>query len=247
MKQYLNDVVVIRLILIVLLVQYHAFAIYNGAWQMPNGVQSVETYWWIATISYSFLLETFVFVSGYVFGFQVRNNPLGKITAKKCVIKKAKRLLIPSIVFSLVYFICFEREAYISCSSCIYDIINGEGHMWFLPMLFWCFVATFAFEKLRIPCKVVVLLAILASILSLMTLPFRISTAAYYFVFFYTGYYIQRNGLILKDIKGNTVILAGLIFVIVFLVSRIFLDNVLTASFESESSFYKINTRRNAS
>ena len=44
----------------------------------------------------------------------------------------------------------------------------------------------------------------------------------------------------MKDIKGNTVILSGLIFVVVFLVSKIFLNNVLIASFESELSLYKI-------
>lgn len=37
-RAILYDVVLIRLILIVFLVLYHAFAIYNGAWKMPEGI-----------------------------------------------------------------------------------------------------------------------------------------------------------------------------------------------------------------
>ena len=107
MKKILDNVVIIRLLLIVLLVLFHAFAIYNGAWEMPLGITSVKPYWFIASISYSFMLESFVFISGYVFGYQTRVKYSSGMPLNSCLLKKAKRLLIPRIVFSILYIIFF--------------------------------------------------------------------------------------------------------------------------------------------
>lgn len=108
MKKKLENVVVIRLLLIVLLVLYHSFAIYNGSWGMPEGIVPITGYWWIATLAYSFMLETFVFISGYVLGFQTRTKYDGVLDFNTCVLKKCRRLLLPSLVFSVLYFLCFR-------------------------------------------------------------------------------------------------------------------------------------------
>jgi len=71
-KMYLSDAAIIRIILVVLLVLYHAFAPFSGAWSPIEGYEEVAAYWWLDKLSYAFMLETFVFVSGYVFGYQVR-------------------------------------------------------------------------------------------------------------------------------------------------------------------------------
>ena len=72
-KKVLEDVVFIRIVLILLLVLYHSFAIFNGAWEKPSGVPDISAYWWVASFSYSCLLETFVFISGYwISGMQER-------------------------------------------------------------------------------------------------------------------------------------------------------------------------------
>lgn len=78
---------------------------------MPNGIHAVKIYYWIASLSYSFMLETFVFISGYVFGYQVRTKFGNNVDFHNCVTKKAKRLLVPSIVFSAIYFIIFNIQA----------------------------------------------------------------------------------------------------------------------------------------
>ena len=240
-KKILNDVVVIRLLLIILLVLYHAFAIYNGAWQMPEGIYDVESYWWIASFSYSFMLEAFVFVSGYVFGFQVREKYQGKKGFDVCVMKKAKRLLVPSVVFSILYYLCFNIGNDISWGGQVYNIINGEGHMWFLPMLFWCFVALFIVERLHIPVRYVFVLAVIASIFSLLTLPLRISSAAYYFIFFYTGYYIMRNGINISKILNKRYIIAlGSLYLLVFVLNNVLLNKEWAFSFAQESMSYRL-------
>ena len=63
-RDVLYEVAFIRPILIVLLVVYHAFIIYRGGWEPPVGFKNVVVYKWIAEVSYSFMLETFVFISG---------------------------------------------------------------------------------------------------------------------------------------------------------------------------------------
>lgn len=74
-SKILTEVSVIRPILIVLLVVYHSFIIYQGGWSEPDGFEPNRTYWWISKASYSFMLEAFVLISGYVFAYQATIKP----------------------------------------------------------------------------------------------------------------------------------------------------------------------------
>ena len=65
-QQFLYEVVPIRLFLIVMLVFYHAFAIFTGAWKPIAGYPEIPGYTLLGNLSYACLLETFVFISGYV-------------------------------------------------------------------------------------------------------------------------------------------------------------------------------------
>lgn len=64
----LSDIVFIRLTLILLLVVYHSFIIYRDH---PAGYEDITCYSWIAKISYSFFLEAFVAISGYIYAYQI--------------------------------------------------------------------------------------------------------------------------------------------------------------------------------
>lgn len=93
------DVVVIRLVLIFLLVFYHAFAIYSGAWINPfpacqvNAVD-VPLYSFMAKLSHNFQLEAMTFISGLLFGYSIKHHP-EYMTFQGCIVKKAKRVLLP--------------------------------------------------------------------------------------------------------------------------------------------------------
>ena len=240
-RKILQDVVCIRLVLILLLVLYHSFAMYCDSWAMPEGIHEVKAYWWIGAFSYSFLLETFVFISGYVFGYQVREKFSGCIDLYNTVISKARRLLIPSVLFSSIYILCFNLGDAISPIKQVYNVINGEGHMWYLPMLFWCFVVIFIVEKLRIPSRYIILLASFASVFSLLTLPLRLSSTAYYFIFFYIGYLIQRNDIYSNSkIKLKTAFILLVLFLLVFVLSKIILTDKSFLSFAEQSMMNKL-------
>lgn len=188
----LTDVAIIRPLLIVLLVFYHAFAIYSGAWEPIAGYPDIPAYWWLDKLSFSFMLETFVFLSGYVFGYQVRVKGESKLKAKALFWGKFKRLIIPSMVFSLLYIIIF-KDITQSFTKTLYEVVGGYAHMWFLPMLFWCFVGTWVIELLRLKPGLVFPVLVVCSLLSFVTLPLQMTHTLYFMLFFYAGYYIKRN------------------------------------------------------
>ena len=187
-----------------MLVIYHSFAIYNGAWKPIDGFPTINAYTWVADISYICLLEMFVFISGLILGFQVLNKTSAFLTNLLFIKKKAFRLLIPSIVFSTIYVLIFTNSFTLSSIS---DILQGVGHMWFLPMLFWCFCLIAIISKFNISGKWLLMFVFVISILPLPHFPFQISRSIYYFSFFYLGFLIGNKTIVLdKIINYKTVI-----------------------------------------
>lgn len=190
----LNEVTLERFLLTILLVAYHAFAIYCGKWDEPEGFQLVWGYDWFAWICYSFLLESFVLISGYIYAYQLKKNPT-KGLLKNIVISKGKRLLIPSFFFSVLYLIIIKRTPFNwgDVVTCIF----GIGHLWFLGMLFWVFVLSWVILKLHISRTLKFLILSVLAIVSYIPIPFNIYIALYYLLWFHIGYelYEYRNSL----------------------------------------------------
>lgn len=106
-KIYLMDVVGIRLVLIVLLILYHALCIYTNAWSPPiESFNRIEVYDWLGTLTHSFQLEGMVFISGLLLGYKTKLNP-ETFNFKLCIVRKAKRILLPCFIFGFVYYILF--------------------------------------------------------------------------------------------------------------------------------------------
>ena len=214
-KQILSDIVVVRLGLIVLLVFFHSFAIYGGGWQRLYVPPYVGLYYWLDWLSYSFMLESFVFISGLLFGYQERKK--GGIPLDKLLIKKAKRLLIPSFIFSVLYFFCFEYSGSIGWKN-VYDWIIGIHHMWFLPMLFLCFLFVAVFRKwIDQFFNLAVAICIILSILSFLTLPLRLDKTMEYLPFFVVGYGIGFKDYQLSHISIKTWIIVVILFILFFM------------------------------
>ena len=223
----LEDVAIIRPLLIVLLVFYHAFAPFSGAWAPIHGYPNVQAYWWLDKLSYAFMLESFVFVSGYVFGYQVRTKGDIGLNPKKLFFGKFKRLIVPSIVFSVFYLLCFNVDTQSSYLDRVYNIISGVGHMWFLPMLFWCFAIIWVIERIGIKIDIVLLLLSILSIFSFIPMPLHFNHALYYMLFFYLGYIIQRKKLDLNALftLKFAILITGL-FLLFFPLSIVLIEKI---------------------
>ena len=119
-----------------------------------------------------------------------------KLQANALLWGKFKRLMIPCMAFSLLYIILFGNISQ-PIQKTMYGLLNGVGHMWFLPMLFWCFVGVWLIEMLRMKSRWVLHLLFAASLVSFLPLhlSLRMGTAMYYMMFFYVGYILQKEVL----------------------------------------------------
>lgn len=129
----LQDVVVIRTFAIIIVVAFHAY----GMMYANHFPQSEETYRKIYyTVNQCSLINVamplFVFISGYLFSHLI---DIGKYCHFwEFVRNKFKRLIIPYWIFcSLIMLtnIFFDYKVLIS---------GGFSHLWFITMLFWCFI-----------------------------------------------------------------------------------------------------------
>ena len=104
----LDEINLIRVILILLLLLHHSFVIFTGKWAPPIELVEIPIYGFISDMAYSLMLETFVFISGFLFAFQ--QLYLGKsYTLKQLIKKKSVRLLIPMYIWGAIYMVLFRE------------------------------------------------------------------------------------------------------------------------------------------
>ena len=240
----LDEVTLMRTILALLIVFMHSFTCYNGGWKQPAGYIDIPLYKWLSRTSFAFTLEAFVFISGYLFAFQ-------RITLKRTgdgvrlVINKLKRLILPSIIFSVAYFVLFYT--YKGFGDAAYAIINGCGHMWFLPMLFWCFIGGWLLEQVKIKDGWKMALLIVFNLFCFVPLPLRISNATSYMIYFYGGYLAYKHSDKIKAaINKKQLIWSWLIFVAVFAILRPMCDVLITNDTQTKLLKLFVNVGNNA-
>ncbi len=232
MKKQLDEIYLMRPILVcICLVGYHAFAPFTGAWETPLVSNiSIPEYYWLDKLLYSSMLESFVFISGYVFAFQLKTlNREYKLS--ELVANKFKRLLIPCVLFSVLYSLFFLKDEPITFMY-IYDVVCGLGHMWFLPMLFWCFIFGWLISRIKIKeyFKVIILLCL--SVFSIVPLPLQLKETSYYLFFFYLASFIYTHKIFIQRnfMNEKTIIVIGVLFFISFFVLTPIREVILDSS-----------------
>lgn len=213
-KQMLKDVVVLRLTLIFLLVWTHVFAPFNGSWTPIEGVNLTYPKWIVQSISAA-RMPGLVFISGYLLGYtSLRKN--NALSFSSMVLKKIRRLIVPCLFFSTIYYVLFF-DLNADWKSILSTIVNGSGHLWFLPMLFWCFCGVWIVERFNIDYRLVFFIAICLSLLPGFNLPFRLSKSFQFFIFFYIGFAMQRSYIKIKQPQFALIPLLIIIYMGVFI------------------------------
>ena len=202
-KKYLMDVVLIRLTLIFLLVFMHAFCPFTRWWQAPPApdFHVIEAYKWLALSMHHFRLEAMVFISGLLFGYTLKHHP-ERLTFRQCVVKKAKRILLPGMLFSTLYYLLFF-DHHAPWPVALYKILCGCGHLWFLPMLFWCFVLCYLLERRQTVSPTVILSVSVMALFLPGTFALGIGRVPNFFFYFYLGFAIQKGYITFPIIRNR--------------------------------------------
>lgn len=189
-KKLLYEVSYIRPIVIFLLVFMHSFTKVKNIETSLDDAIIIEPYKWLINFIRGFRIETIAFVAGYVFSYQV--NDLGrKYDLIPFAKNKFQRLIIPMLFFSTIYYFMFIFNIQtFTISGCLLSIFSGCGHLWFLPMLFWCFVSIWFFDHYKlISFKILILLATL-TLLPVFSLPLGFNKLPHFLFYVYSGYYL---------------------------------------------------------
>lgn len=223
----LNDIDMMRCIVVFMLIVMHCMTMYTGnnpSWTLPEGICPIFGYSMIQKYTYAFLLEAFTFMSGFVYCYGIAKK--GKQTIIAIVIAKIKRLIVPSVVFSIAFAFLFRRDTFTSIRG-VYDILIGIGHLWYLPMLFWCFIFTHYIMKLRLKDSYLLIILVLVSAFSYVIPNYtRISQASYYELYFFLGYLTYKYKFFIKKNIISVIFLLVIIPILLLLKERICLTNI---------------------
>ncbi len=151
------------------------------------------------------MLETFVAISGYVF-YLAETKRKEPQSAAALVKSKFQRLVVPALLWGVAYWLLFSGG---NLASGLWRVVNGIGHLWFLPMLFWCFLLE-KFVVLKYDVQLWIL-AIIA-VLPYPALPFSFNSSLYYLFFFHVGAMLfkHREQLISRANRTNMFYLLAL-------------------------------------
>ena len=196
----------------------HAFTCYQGAWPQPEGYVEIPLYKWIAQTSFAFTLEAFVFISGYLYSF-TRNYLNRKESIGTLAKNKLKRLILPSIIFGTVYYLLFFPHN--GVLDAMYSIIGGCGHMWFLPMLFWCFLGTWLLEQIHVSYLWKLVFLFFLHVFMVAPIPLRVDTACSFLFYFYGGYVLfLKRDKILSLLSVKRIVWSWIVFFVIFFLLR---------------------------
>lgn len=132
----LYDVVVLRSFAIVMVVAYHAYGLVYWGLFPEMTERFKDLYYDVNEYVVNFRMPLFVFISGYLFSFLEREK--GKYPTFMALLKnKFKRLIVPYLIFATIYLLTigggFDWRT----------LMSGDcAHLWFITMLFWCFIFT---------------------------------------------------------------------------------------------------------
>ena len=197
MSQRLGYIDFFRAICVIIIVAFHCYGMmYAG--HFPSFVHGYKEMYFtlFQCILVTFAMPMFTVISGLLYG---RLYNKGKYRDRITFIKgKARHLILPFLLFTAL-FIPLSAFNSISVSDSIFQILRawskgGYSHLWYLPMIFWCFFFTMFINKKSKYIKIgLLVIAFAFSLFSYDNIGFNVfglfSFLSWYF-FFLFGYFI---------------------------------------------------------
>lgn len=144
--EYRYDIALLRVLCIVVVVFFHGYGMMYANHFSTNVAELYRQQYELINQSglINLAMPTFVFISGFLFGRQLKRKPFSLV---KVVKDKFIRLMVPFFVFSIFFMLTTNSLSWEPFYRWTY------WHLWFLPMLFWCFVVTYLIHPLIINSK----------------------------------------------------------------------------------------------
>ena len=227
----LFEIDLLRVVCVFLLVAYHSFAIYTGSWTEPNGLEQVNAYYWVGKFCYSFMLPMWVFISGYLWGYQVLGLKR-KQSLKQLVKKKAQKLLCPCYIFGILYLLVTGKISSLTTPMGIYAFLSGVLHLWFLPMLFWVFIISYFLLRIRVNDCALCVVLLIVSIMAWNVMSLGVGGALYYLLYFQLGFMAFKHKKQVDSWSKHSaiILILSFLFVVLFVPLTTLLDSVTPES-----------------
>lgn len=95
------------------------------------------------------------------------------------------------LFFGIIYYFCFfYNPEDFSLPSMILELLSGCGHLWFLPMLFWCFIVIWIIDHNNLCSYKTLLVLAIISIVPFHSLPLGLSKLPHFLFYVFGGYYL---------------------------------------------------------
>lgn len=135
-KEFLQDISILRSLSIIIVVFFHVYGMmfadhFPATKELYHSIYFTFNNCWIINIA----MPMFVFISGYLFYYQLQKGKY--LTFIPLVKKKFTRILIPYFIFGLI------MMATTGAFHPFELLHGGYWHLWFLPMIFWCFIISY--------------------------------------------------------------------------------------------------------
>lgn len=231
MQKKLDNISLIKMIMMILVVFYHSMLFFGGKWfEYVKPVYHAKYLYNMAIYMNTFLVQSFTMASGYLF-YYLRREKNRYTNPKNDIKKRAKRLLIPYVFTCIIWVIpieCFFNNYSIIDIVRKYILMISPSQLWFLIMLFILFLFFVLYGyKVKLSLRNLIITYVSTSIigfgLSFFNIEFfQIAKSIRFVLFFYLGGFIYLN----KDkINARQIIIAFVLSIVMYFTNR-YLDSL---------------------
>lgn len=140
----IDSISILRVFCVLVVVFFHCYGMMYADAHFPHTISVYESLYFVPNqcIFINIAMPMFVFVSGYLFEyllFRGRYPTWGNLLQKKGI-----RILLPYFVFGLIFMATTGDWHPLQLLN------GGYWHLWFLPMLFWCFIMGYGVHKIKL-------------------------------------------------------------------------------------------------
>lgn len=140
----LDDISILRVLCIIIVVFFHCYGMMYAESHFPATVSVYDRLYFIPNqcVFINIAMPMFIFVSGYLFQYLLMKGKYQ--TWSDLLKKKGLRILLPYFVFGTFFMATTGNFHPINLFN------GGYWHLWFLPMLFWCFIFGYLVYKAKL-------------------------------------------------------------------------------------------------